>query len=137
MRGNRRVGTRPELALRRLLHQQGYRYRVDHQIRVADLTVRPDIVFTRRRIAIFVDGCFWHSCPLHGSVPATNQAYWVPKLARNAERDRRVSDALTKAGWLVLRVWEHEQPAEAAESIRASWEAAANRASSKTLRQCG
>jgi DNA mismatch endonuclease (patch repair protein) len=69
--------------------------------------VRPDIVFTRKRIAVFVDGCFWHCCPLHGSHPAVHQAYWSPKLARNVERDTRNTQLLEDAGWTVLRIWEH------------------------------
>lgn len=70
--------------------------------------MRPDIVFTRKRVAIFVDGCFWHSCPEHGRQPTANTGYWSPKLARNRERDRQNTEALESAGWTVLRVWEHE-----------------------------
>ena len=108
MQANRRRDTKPELALRSALHRAGYRYRCDLRIDLPEGRVRPDIVFTRKRIAVFVDGCFWHSCPEHGSRPSVNQSYWSPKLARNAERDERNTRMLTGAGWVVIRVWEHE-----------------------------
>ena len=114
MRANRRTDTKPELALRRALHRQGYRFRKDYRLDLADgKRVRPDIAFTARRVAVFVDGCFWHACPEHGSKPATNVWYWEPKLRRNVERDRAADAALAAAGWNVVRVWEHE-PLEAA-----------------------
>jgi DNA mismatch endonuclease (patch repair protein) len=69
---------------------------------------RPDFVFRKQRLAIFVDGCFWHGCPQHGRKPTSNQNYWIPKLRRNRQRDLEAKRALTKAGWLVLRFWEHE-----------------------------
>src|SRR5215471_9857398 len=109
MKANRRSDTKPELALRRALHGLGYRYRKDHRIDLDDgVRVRPDIVFTARRVAVFVDGCFWHCCPDHGSQPAANTWYWEPKLRRNVERDRVADAALARAGWTVLRLWEHE-----------------------------
>ncbi len=109
MRANRRVNTKPELALRRALHARGYRYRKDYRLDLADgVRVRPDIVFTRRKVAVFVDGCFWHSCPQHGTQPAANTWYWEPKLRRNTERDRAADAALGEAGWMVVRFWEHE-----------------------------
>jgi DNA mismatch endonuclease (patch repair protein) len=114
MRANRRKDTKPELALRRALHGRGYRYRKDYRLDLAGGTrVRPDIAFTARKVAVFVDGCFWHGCPQHGSRPAVNVWYWEPKLRRNAERDRAADAALAAAGWAVVRVWEHE-PLEAA-----------------------
>jgi DNA mismatch endonuclease, patch repair protein len=114
MRANRRKDTKPELALRRALHSQGYRYRKDYRLDLAGGTrVRPDIAFTARKVAVFVDGCFWHGCPQHGSRPAVNVWYWEPKLRRNTERDRLADAALAAAGWAVVRVWEHE-PLEAA-----------------------
>ncbi len=114
MRANRRTDTKPELALRRALHRQGYRFRKDYRLDLADgKRVRPDIAFTARRVAVFVDGCFWHACPEHGSRPASNVWYWEPKLRRNVERDRAADAALATAGWDVVRVWEHE-PLEAA-----------------------
>ena len=108
MRANRRKDTKPELALRRALHARGYRYRKDYRLELAGTRVRPDIAFTARRVAVFVDGCFWHCCPEHGSQPANNTWYWEPKLARNVERDRAADAALAAAGWSVVRVWEHE-----------------------------
>jgi DNA mismatch endonuclease (patch repair protein) len=105
MRANRRKDTKPELALRRALHKQGYRYRKDYRLDLAGARVRPDIAFTARRV---VDGCFWHCCPQHGTQPAANTWYWEPKLARNVARDRAADDALVAAGWSVVRVWEHE-----------------------------
>jgi DNA mismatch endonuclease, patch repair protein len=108
MRANRRSDTKPELALRRALHRKGYRYRKDYRLDLAGARVRPDIAFTARRVAVFVDGCFWHCCPEHGTQPANNTWYWAPKLARNVERDRAADAALAAAGWQVVRVWEHE-----------------------------
>ncbi len=108
MRANRRTDTKPEVALRRELHRQGFRYRKDYRLDLTAARVRPDIAFTARRVAVFVDGCFWHCCPQHGSQPANNTWYWKPKLERNVERDRAADAALTAAGWSVVRVWEHE-----------------------------
>jgi DNA mismatch endonuclease, patch repair protein len=108
MRANRRSDTKPELALRRALHGLGYRYRKDYRIDLDGRRVRPDVVFTARRVAVFVDGCFWHACPEHGGRPAVNDWYWSPKLHRNVERDRKADETLAAAGWQVVRVWEHE-----------------------------
>ena len=109
MKANRRSDTKPELALRRALHRLGYRYRKDYRLDLdGGVRVRPDIVFTARKVAVFVDGCFWHCCPEHGSQPAANTWYWEPKLARNVERDRAADAALAAAGWQVIRLWEHE-----------------------------
>jgi DNA mismatch endonuclease (patch repair protein) len=113
MRANRRTNTRPEVALRSHLHSAGLRFRKDHLVVAGNLKVRPDIVFTRHRLAVFVDGCFWHCCPDHGTVPGRNVDYWVPKLARNVERDRVTTEGLEAHGWRVIRVWEHEALAEA------------------------
>ncbi|MGV9411152.1 very short patch repair endonuclease [Nocardia sp. NPDC003693] len=108
MRANRRSDTKPEMALRRELHRLGYRYRKDLRLDLGAAKVRPDIVFTARKVAIFVDGCFWHVCPVHGRQPTTNEWYWAPKLRRTMERDRAANAALTAAGWRVVRLWEHE-----------------------------
>jgi DNA mismatch endonuclease, patch repair protein len=108
MRANRRTDTKPELALRRELHRQGLRYRKDYRLDLEGARVRPDIAFTARRVAVFVDGCFWHVCPEHGTKPAANTWYWGPKLTRNVERDRAADAALVAAGWQVVRIWEHE-----------------------------
>lgn len=115
--GNRRSGTRPEVALRSSLHRRALRFRKDLNVDAGERKVRPDIVFTRARVAVFVDGCFWHGCPEHRVVPGRNREYWIPKLRRNVERDRDVDRALGSAGWLVVRVWEHEDPVAAAERV--------------------
>ena len=108
MKGNRRVDTRPEVALRSALHRRGLRFRKDFLLVVDGNRVRPDVVFTRATVAVFVAGCFWHRCPHHGSLPKRNRDYWEPKLQRNVERDVSTTSALRAAGWLVVRVWEHE-----------------------------
>lgn len=118
MRANRRRDTGPELKLRSALHRAGARYRVDFPIRpAAGRPIRPDIVFTDKRLAIFLDGCYWHGCPLHGTTPATNTAYWDAKIATNKARDRRNTKALQSAGWTVLRIWEHEDICVAARTV--------------------
>lgn len=116
MQGNRKRDTRPELALRSELHRRGLRYRVDRKP-LEELRCKADIVFRRQKVAVFVDGCFWHGCPEHGTSPKTNASYWIAKIARNIERDRLNDTALSEAGWTVVRVWEHELPADAAERI--------------------
>lgn len=110
MRGNRRRDTRPERALRTRLHAQGYRFRVDYPVLLSEGRCRVDIAFTRHRVAVQVDGCFWHGCPDHGSKPQANSTYWQAKLERNRARDERDNHLLRSGGWRVLRVWEHEQP---------------------------
>lgn len=108
MQANRRRDTGPELAIRRALHAEGYRYRVDYRIDLEGARVRPDIAFTRQKVAVFIDGCFWHCCPEHGRLPKVNGGYWSPKLRLNVERDVRNTAALENAGWVVVRIWEHE-----------------------------
>jgi DNA mismatch endonuclease (patch repair protein) len=113
MEANRRRDTSPELAIRSLLHARGFRYRIDRPVSVAGARpIRPDIVFPATRIAVFIDGCFWHGCPVHGTSPRTNAAYWLPKIHENRERDARHNAALESEGWLVIRAWEHEAPEE-------------------------
>lgn len=104
----RRTDTKPEVALRSALHRLGYRFRKDYRFEASGVKVRPDVVFTARKVAVFVDGCFFHCCPEHGRLPTRNEWYWTPKLAGNVERDRAADAALTGAGWTVVRVWEHE-----------------------------
>jgi len=118
MRANRKRDTRPECRLRAELHRSGLRYRKNAPVPTPIGSVRPDIVFTRARLAVFVDGCFWHSCPMHGNVPATNGSYWTQKLTHNRARDEAVDRALDAAGWTVLRIWEHETVVDAAEAVR-------------------
>jgi DNA mismatch endonuclease, patch repair protein len=118
MRANRRTDTKPALALRRALHTLGYRYRKDYRLDLdGGRRVRPDIAFTARKVAIFVDGCFWHACPEHGSKPRANEWYWGPKLLRNVERDRANDAALMLAGWSVVRLWEHMPLDEAVATV--------------------
>jgi len=118
----RRRDTGPERRVRSLLHARGLRFRVDHPIQLAGLRpIRPDIVFTRERLAIFIDGCFWHGCQEHGRRPTIqNGHYWTPKIASNVERDRRHTTVLEAAGWTVLRYWTHDQPSEIVERVIAT-----------------
>jgi DNA mismatch endonuclease (patch repair protein) len=81
------------------------------------VSVRVDVAFTRLKVAVFVDGCFWHRCPEHGTIPRRNQGYWLPKLKANVQRDRRVSQALSRDGWMVIRVWEHEPVDDAVTTV--------------------
>jgi DNA mismatch endonuclease (patch repair protein) len=119
MQANRRRDTQPELALRRFLHARGLRYRVDYRA-IPGLRNKADIVFTRRRVAVFIDGCFWHGCPEHYVASKTNVDYWEPKIAQNRLRDEAVTAALEEAGWRVIRVWEHESVEDAADRIEAA-----------------
>lgn len=113
----KRSGTTPEMALRRELHRRGLRYRV--QVKVPGNNRRTiDIAFTRQRVAVFVDGCFWHGCPEHGTRPTTNSQWWEWKIARNQERDRDTDRLLDEAGWASLRVWEHVTVSSAADSVQ-------------------
>lgn len=99
----RSKNTAIEMQLRRALWKAGLRYRVNFR-----LPGKPDIVFPKRKIAVFIDGCFWHGCPIHGSVPKTNANFWEAKIKGNIERDQRITAQLTTDGWLVIRIWEHE-----------------------------
>lgn len=117
MRRNRKRDTRPELALRSELHSRGARFRVNLLLRLDGLSVRPDVVFTRQKVAVFVDGCFWHGCAVHGNMPSRNKDYWRPKLDRNARRDHLVNERLQASGWNVLRFWEHDPVGEVADAV--------------------
>lgn len=108
--------TAPELDLRRELHRRGLRYRVEYPVPGMPRR-RMDVAFTRAKVAVFVDGCFWHACPVHGTSPANNGAWWAEKLRLNVERDGETTDHLNGLGWSVVRVWEHEDPRAAAERI--------------------
>jgi DNA mismatch endonuclease (patch repair protein) len=111
-----RRDTKPELALRSELHRRGFRFRVD-RAPVSGLRSRADIVFGPARVAVYVDGCFWHSCPEHGTRPKANADWWERKLDRNQERDRETDRVLGEHGWKVVRIWEHEDPIEAADLV--------------------
>lgn len=124
MKANRRANTGPEVALRAALHARGLRFRKDYLVRMPDgVRCKVDVVFTRVRLAVFVDGCFWHGCPEHGTTPRVNTRYWGPKLARNHDRDVRVTAALIASGWTVLRLWEHEPVPDATERIAGAFAA--------------
>ena len=117
MQAIRATDTKPELAVRRLVHAAGLRYRV-HTRPLPDLNRRADLVFTRARVAVFVDGCFWHGCPDHGRRRFdVNGWYWPEKIDRNVRRDAETNALLAEAGWLVLRAWEHEDPADVAATV--------------------
>lgn len=104
----------PEMELRCVLHRLGLRYRVHRR----DLPGTPDVAFGPARVAVFVDGCFWHACPDHGVLPRNNRAWWRAKLEATRERDHRKDEDLRSLGWLPVHVWEHEDPEEAAFRIR-------------------
>lgn len=107
MQSNRPRDTKLELRVRSVLHARGLRFRTNYRpIKTNRCTV--DIAFTRLRLAVLLDGCFWHGCPTHGQIPAHNSAWWDEKLRRNRERDKEVTGQLVQAGWVVLRYWEHE-----------------------------
>lgn len=108
--------TAPEMALRRELHRRGLRFRVDRPV-LADKRRRVDIVFGPTKVAVFVDGCFWHGCPFHATQPRANSSYWQDKIATNQRRDRDTDRQLEAAGWMVIRIWEHEDPIDAASRI--------------------
>lgn len=115
MKQQRRRDTRPEVAIRSALHRAGLRFRVDHKL--DGLRRRGDIVFPRRRLVVFVDGCFWHGCPEHRTWPKENADWWRAKLEANVARDRDTDARLARLGWTVVRVWEHEEPHQAAKRI--------------------
>lgn len=117
MSGLARQDTAPELALRRALHALGLRYRI--QVRVpGNNRRRIDIAFTRAKVAVFVDGCYWHGCPEHGTRPKANREWWDWKIQRNRDRDADTNRLLDEQGWAVIRVWEHEHSVAAAERVR-------------------
>lgn len=117
MQGNRKTGTRPEAEVRKRLYRMGLRYRKNWPLRTRTTAVTPDIVFIGARVAVFIDGCFWHCCPEHFRMPQSNTEYWEAKLTRNRARDREVEEALAEDGWRVARFWEHVLPEVAADEI--------------------
>ena len=112
-----RENSEPEVRLRRELHSRGLRFRVN----LRGLPGTPDIAFTRAKIAVFVDGCFWHRCPRHGVLPKANRDWWREKLDRNVERDKRKDGELEDLGWLSIHVWEHDDPSTVADAIEQAW----------------
>ncbi|MEU4244876.1 very short patch repair endonuclease [Actinoplanes sp. NPDC026619] len=117
MRANKSRDTKPELALRRAVHALGMRYRVGIRP-VVNLPRTADIVFTKARVAVFLDGCFWHGCPQHHSVAKTNATFWAEKVRRNRERDAETNRLLAEHGWTVVRIWEHDDSGAAAVRIQ-------------------
>lgn len=111
-----RRDTAPEVALRRALHAAGYRFRVVHPV-PGNRRRSIDIAFTRPRLAVFVDGCFWHGCPEHGTQPRANSSWWATKLAVNKARDTDTDRLLREAGWTVVRIWEHESVEKALATV--------------------
>ena len=108
MQAQKTSGTGIEMAVRSALHRRGYRFRVDRR-QLPEQRFRGDIVWSGRRIAVFLDGCFWHGCPKHGTTPKSNAAWWGAKIEANRDRDLRVDSELLQRGWRVLRFWEHEE----------------------------
>jgi DNA mismatch endonuclease (patch repair protein) len=116
MQRQARRDTKPELALRREVWRRGLRYRVDVPP-ISGLRKRADMAFSRARVAVYIDGCYWHSCPDHATVPKANRDWWIAKLEANVKRDRDTDAQLRTAGWKVVRVWEHEVIVDAADRI--------------------
>lgn len=100
--------TTPELLLRKKLSTLGYRYRTNRKFKYAERPFKPDLVFAKWKLCIFVDGCFWHKCPKCYRPPKSNKSYWIPKIKGNVLRDKDQNDYLRKDGWKVMRIWEHE-----------------------------
>lgn len=114
----RRRDNGPETAVRRRMHAMGLRYRVAWPV-PGQRRRTIDIAFTRAKVAVYIDGCFWHGCPLHGTVPRSNRSWWETKLAANRARDTSATAQLQQLGWTVLRFWEHESPDSVAERVYA------------------
>lgn len=127
MSRQRRRDTTPELLLRHELHRRGMRFRVNAPLPGLPRR-RADLLLTRARIAVFVDGCFWHGCPEHATRPAANAEWWASKLARNVERDRETDERLRAEGWIVLRFWEHADAVAAADEVETAWRSRTARA---------
>jgi DNA mismatch endonuclease (patch repair protein) len=116
MQSNKSRDTKPELALRSAVHALGLRYRVGAKP-LAGLRRTADLVFPTAKVAVFLDGCFWHGCPEHHTVAAANGKFWADKVSGNRARDRDTDARLEAAGWASVRVWEHEDPREAAQRV--------------------
>ncbi|WSI33393.1 very short patch repair endonuclease [Streptomyces sp. NBC_01341] len=116
MQAIRSRDTQPERLIRRLVHAHGLRYRVAARP-LPDLRRTADLVFRPAKVAVFIDGCYWHGCPEHYVAPKTNKGYWSEKVARNMARDRDTDKRLMEAGWMVLRFWEHQDSSACALKI--------------------
>lgn len=116
MRRVAQKNTMCELLIRSILHRRGFRFRLDTKV-IVDSRCRPDLVFSRVLVAVFVDGCFWHGCPTHERMPKKNGSWWREKINGTRRRDVLNTTKLRNAGWLVVRIWEHERPARAAEKV--------------------
>jgi len=116
MQSNKSRDTKPELALRSAVHARGLRYRVAAKP-LAGVRRTADLVFPRAKVAVFLDGCFWHGCPEHHTVASANATFWADKVETNRRRDRDTDGRLAEAGWVSVRVWEHEDAAEAARHV--------------------
>ena len=111
----RSTGTKPESTVRKIIWKKGYRYRINNKLKG-----RPDIVFPAYSVVVFIDGCFWHGCRRHCQMPLSNTQYWKKKIAGNKQRDQKNSRQLRRAGWVVIRIWEHsvkKNPQKAARQI--------------------
>ena len=108
MMSNRRADTKPEITFRSMLHRTGLRFRKDRYIRFEQRGVKVDVVFPTAKVALFIDGCFWHRCHEHATTPKRNSDYWLAKFRRNIERDHENTIKLQNLGWRVIRIWEHE-----------------------------
>lgn len=127
----RRSDTKPELSLRRTLYRRGHRYRVQFSVNGLPRR-RVDIAFPGPKLAVFVDGCFWHGCPDHCVVPKANREWWLWKFQRNAERDRDTDRRLNELGWTVLRIWEHVPADDAADAVVAALAPGSSRSASSS-----
>ncbi len=134
MQGNRSRDTAPELRIRSLVHRRGLRYRVARRP-LPSIRRTADLVFASERTAVFVDGCFWHGCPEHYVEPKTNAAYWRDKIAGNVRRDRETDALLREAGWAVVRIWEHQDPAVGADRVAEAVEARRRLGGGDTVRE--
>ena len=119
MQGNRSSDTKPELVLRSILHARGLRYRVNYRPLVG-VRHTADVVFPRAKVAVFIDGCWWHRCPEHYRAPKSNIDFWLAKTDLNVSRDAKVDQLLSDAGWTVVRAWEHEDPEAVADRVEAT-----------------
>jgi DNA mismatch endonuclease (patch repair protein) len=134
MQSTRQQGTAAELAVRSILHARGLRYRVNRAV-LPGVRREADLVFQGARVAVFVDGCFWHGCPDHASWPKANAEWWRDKILANKRRDADTDRRFAEAGWQVIRVWEHESPMEAADRIEEAFETGSDARSRTGIRR--